>query len=120
LVVAALAALIGPLGYWAYGWPGVWAVLSAAALCGSTGIAAFWVGRHFLAHGHAIGGVLGAMAIRMGIPLVICLALAVRGNADSMAGFVYYLLAFYLGTLAVETWYSLPSAGAVRPVPARE
>jgi hypothetical protein len=29
-------------------------------------------------------------------------------------------LAFYLGTLAVETWYSLPSAGAVRPVPARE
>jgi hypothetical protein len=67
-----------------------------------------------------IAGILGAMAIRMGIPLIVCLVLAIRGGASSLAGFVYYLLVFYLTTLAVETWYSLPSATGVRPVSAGE
>jgi hypothetical protein len=60
------------------------------------------------------------MAIRMGMPLAICLLLALRGRGDSFAGFAYYLLVFYLATLAVETWYSLPAGAVVRPSTARE
>jgi hypothetical protein len=99
----------------------VLAVLLAGGLCAITGLAAFWLGRQCLGRGRVIAGVLGAMAIRMGIPLVVCLLLAMRGGAHAMAGFVYYLLAFYLATLAVETWYSLPATGASQwPSLARE
>lgn len=106
--VAILSALLAPVGFWFYGMHGVWAVLLAGALCGVTGLAAYWAGRHFLDRGNIVLGVLGAMGIRMGIPLVFCLVVAIRGQANSTAGFAYNLLAFYLATLAVETWYSVP------------
>ena len=114
VTVVLLSGLMAPLGYWHYGWAAVWSVLSAGLLCGLTGLVAFWTAHRCQAHGQAVSGVLAAMGIRMGIPLAICLVLAVRGNADSLAGFVYYLLVFYLATLGIETWYSLPAVGTSR------
>ena len=84
----------------------------AGVLCTLTGTAAVWVNHWCAGSGRAVFGVLSAMGLRMGIPLAVCLALAAGGTADSLAGFVYYLLVFYPATLAVETWYSLPPAKA--------
>lgn len=120
LTVVLLSILLGPLGYWYYGWAGVGSVLLAGLLCGLTGLLAFWIGHRWQAQGQVVSGVLVAMGIRMAIPLAICVVLAVRGSADSVAGFVYYLLVFYLAMLGVETWYSLPAGAAVRPLSSRE
>jgi hypothetical protein len=120
VTVVLLSGLMAPLGYWHYGWAAVWSVVSAGLLCGLTGLVAFWTAHRCQAQGEAISGVLAAMGIRMGIPLAICLIVALRGSADSFAGFVYYLLVFYLATLAVETWYSLPAGAVPRAPSARE
>lgn len=115
-----LSLLLGPIGYWYYGWRGLGSVIAAGVLCGLTGLIAMGLSHKLQMHGQAISGVMIAMGVRMGIPLAICLLLAVRGNAHSLAGFVYYLLVFYLATLGVETWYSLPAGALQRPSPARE
>jgi hypothetical protein len=120
MTISLLSVLLAPLGFWFYGLPGVWSVLAAGGLSGATGLAAFGVARHFLGVGQVVIGVLGAMAIRMGIPLFVCLALALRGGGDSLAGFVYFLLAFYLATLAVETWFAVPVANLTDATPASE
>lgn len=112
IAVLLLAGVLAPVGYWYYGWAGVLSVVAAGLLCGLTGLVALWIGRRCQVQGQAISGVLVAMGIRMGIPLAICLVLAVRGRADSLAGFVYFLLVFYLVTLGVETWCSLPAGAA--------
>src|SRR5687767_8143703 len=121
IAIAALSILLAPIGFWSYAWRGVLSVFAAGGLCATTGIAAFWVNRHFIVSGRVIVGVLGAMAIRMGVPLVVCLFLTLRGDADWMAGFAYWLLPHYVVALAVETWFSLPVAGnSHRPLSARE
>jgi hypothetical protein len=122
LLAAALgfSVLLCPIAFWFFRWPGVVSVLAAALLCTLTGMVAFWTSRLFVRQVGAVGGALVAMGVRMAIPLVVCLVLAVRGDADSLAGFVYYLLVFYLATLAVETWCSLPPTRTLSPASARE
>jgi hypothetical protein len=48
------------------------------------------------------------MGINMGIPLVFGAAIQLRGGPLSQAGFLYYLVLFYLLTLAVKTMLTLP------------
>lgn len=51
---------------------------------------------------------LTGMAIRMLPPLAICVVLAARGaNGREYLPFIVYLLAFYLVTLALETWLTV-------------
>ena len=47
--------------------------------------------------------VLLGMFARMGIPLLVCIIVYLRGGRLAEAGFVYYLLVFYFVTLVVET-----------------
>ena len=48
--------------------------------------------------------VLLGMSPRMGIPLAAFLVVHVKGGPLAENGFVYYILTFYLVTLAVETF----------------
>ena len=54
-------------------------------------------------------GLLVAMCFRMGIPLGFALGPYLREGPLADAGVIYYLLAFYMVTLAVETLLSLPA-----------
>src|SRR5262245_43010063 len=48
------------------------------------------------------------MAVRMGPPLLVCLALAYQGaRGREHLAFIGYLLTFYIGLLALETWLTV-------------
>jgi len=80
----------------------------AAAIC----LVAGWIAEllAFMLHGRVmpLAVMLLGMAVRMLPPLGICVALAARGSSgrDHLA-FIVYLLAFYLITLALETWLTV-------------
>ena len=50
---------------------------------------------------------LVGMLVRMGIPLGAALLVVFRGGPLADAGFLYYLVVFYLVTLTVETFLAL-------------
>jgi hypothetical protein len=60
---------------------------------------------------HLIAAML-SMGLRILPPLVVCLLLAVSGgNGRQHLAFVGYLMAFYLVTLSMETWFAVKRAG---------
>ena len=56
----------------------------------------------------ALTALLLGMAVNMGIPLAFGLAIHLHGGPLSEIGFLYYLLFFYLLTLAMKTVLTLP------------
>jgi hypothetical protein len=55
-----------------------------------------------------LGLMLLGMAIRMLPPLAICVGLAAKGASGRQhMAFIVYLLAFYMVTLALETWLTV-------------
>jgi hypothetical protein len=52
------------------------------------------------------------MLLRMVVPLSFCLVIATGRGPLAEAGCVYYILIFYLVTLAVDTVLSLPQEAA--------
>lgn len=68
---------------------------------------------------HALAALLLGMMARMGIPLGLGSSIHLHGGPLAEAGLLYYLIAFYLAILAVETVLSLPETQAcaanVRP-----
>ena len=100
-------------------------VIVAANTKGSTGIAAAsWSAGVCLASAavaltmnqllgraaNGLAGILLPMAVRTGLPLLLALFVRMRGQGLVEAGFIYYLVGFYLLALAVETVLSLPRA----------
>jgi hypothetical protein len=94
----------------------------AALLCW-TGAAVALATTHFLPGPNlALAAMLTGMVARMALPLSAGLAIHLRGGPLAEAGTIYYLLIFYLVTLAVETLLSLPAPQRLegdRPEPAR-
>jgi hypothetical protein len=86
--------------------PDVWLVAAAAAgICWGTGIIA-------LATSSALGGpdmallsMLVGLFVRMFVPLVVCAIVYARGGVLAHAGLAYYVLIFYMVSLAIETRY---------------
>lgn len=105
--VGALWLLVALVAWCAKGWAGVGASLAAAAMCGlpalfSLALADWMRGPYFIA------GWLGAMAVRLAVPLACALAAHARGGWPADAGLLYYLAALYPLTLLAETLLSLP------------
>ncbi len=111
-IVAAALVLISPLAWLAYGPAGVFAATVAAALCSATSLTSLAFA-HSQAEGQVLVRVLVGMALRMSVPLLVCVVIALRFDIRSFAGFVYFLLVFYLVTLATETWMSLQRVKAM-------
>ena len=102
------SAVIGLLG--AVWMPGTWrSVLVVAMVCWLGAAVALAVApdpaRPSQAHGRLILGTLARMAPPLALGL---LAILGGGGLDKRAT-IYYLLAFYPVTLALETWLSLPA-----------
>jgi hypothetical protein len=113
LVAITLAACLPAalLGNWFYGSAGAWAALAAAGLCllgAVLGLAAITLFRGQ----RGFAGVLAGMLPRMFVPLVGALVIRVAGGPLYDAGALYFVIGFYLLTLAIETVWLLPNATA--------
>ncbi len=97
------AALIGPLAYAWHGWEGVTSAAVAMGVCLASGLLAMWLAELFRHPDQAVPQVLLGMFPRMGIPLIACMLVYLQRGMLADAGFVYYIMAFYFVTLAVET-----------------
>lgn len=120
VLIATLVAAYGCaafIGYRCSGRLGVVAASLAAGACGVSAVLAMLMS-------HLIAGVnVGAtamllpMMIRITPPLLVAIAIRLRGPGLVEAGFVYYLIGFYLLALGIELPMSLPPV-APRPADA--
>jgi hypothetical protein len=83
---------------------------AAAGLCLSGSLLSLWIGYVFRDPRYVLTGVLLGMAINMFIPLAFGVMIHVYGGPLSQGGFLYYLVFFYLLTLAMKTMLTLPPA----------
>jgi hypothetical protein len=106
VLVVALALL--PYAMRQSGSAGPMGVAAAATIVLLAGLAAEGMGAIFAGLGSPLAALLFGMAARMAPPMLICLALALQGaHGREYLAFICYLLAFYLATLALETWLAV-------------
>lgn len=111
LILALLEIPLGLLAFSVDGWPGVSASMAALLSCLIGGWVALavcdfltWLLKDEFA---AFAGVVAGMLIRAGIGLAVCaLAYGLRLPA-ARHGLVFYVLAFYMLALAVESWFAI-------------
>lgn len=97
---------------------GIGGVAVAGAICFAAGILTEAISHLMGRSASPLVTMLLGMGIRMAPPLGICLYLAAQGaRGREHLAFVVYLLAFYLATLALETWLNVSriSAASVAP-----
>jgi hypothetical protein len=111
LGVVAFVPLLGWYASAAHGSMGWISAASAGALCWAAGLAALAIVARTRGP-NAVSGLLLAMMVRLGGPLVVGIVIDSRGGALAEAGFFQLVVWMYLATLAVETWLM------VRMVPA--
>lgn len=109
-VVSALFLTAASIGFAVSGIRGVIAAGLAAIVCLSSSLLGLLVVEVASQRGHFLAGALGSMLPRMGLPLVFCLAMHLTGGPFVEAGVIYYILAFYAATLAIDTWLSIGHA----------
>ena len=109
LAVALLALLpcFAAYGYFTSGMVGVLAALVACGICLACGILALGITAVAQKLNQGVQGILGAMLVRMSVPLGALMVLPKIGGPLVAAGVAGMVLAYYLVTLAVETWLSL-------------
>jgi hypothetical protein len=106
--IVALALVLMPFAIHQVGSGGIVGLLIAAAICLLSGLAAEGIHSVLARNWSPVAAQLVGMAIRMLLPLAICLILALQGfNGRQNLAFVCYLLAFYVATLALETWLAV-------------
>jgi hypothetical protein len=81
---------------------------TAAGLCTAGAVSGLWIHHVFRDPKMALAALLLGIGANMGIPLGCGAAIHLAGGPLSEAGFLYYLLFFYLLTLAMKTLLTLP------------
>jgi hypothetical protein len=116
--VLAIALALMPLAIQQHGSSGAFGLVIAGAICLISGLAAEWLSCFLTRNSSPLAGQLSGMMLRMLLPLVVCLVLAVQGySGRENLAFVCYLLTFYTATLALETWLAVKRAGALSRLP---
>jgi len=118
LLVACMAAayvLVLPWACWQFGLSGVLAATVAGGVCLLASALALWVGHVHRAPNQAFQGVLLALMLRTGIPLGFAVVAHSSAGLLTWSGLVYYLLVFYLVSLAAEVVLSLPATAKLPP-----
>ena len=106
--IAAVALVMLPYAMGQAGSAGPIGLAAAAAICLLSGWAGEALACLFARRGAPLAGLLAGMAARLAPPLGVCLILAAQGvDGRRHLAFVCYLLAFYLVTLALETWLAV-------------
>jgi hypothetical protein len=112
LVIGAGAAAV-------YGLPGLQAAAIAAGISLTGGLTA--LGMRSLLRGPeaALYSMLTGLLFRTGIPLLAAAMFIYFGGPLVDAGIVWYLLAFYILTLVVETWSTVAFIRSTQPTASR-
>jgi hypothetical protein len=106
--VLAVALALTPIAVRQEGSGGPIGLAVAAAICLLSGLLAEGAGCYLSQAVSPLAGVMSGMAVRMILPLAVCVALASLGHdGRHHLAFVCYLLAFYIVTLIVETWLAV-------------
>jgi hypothetical protein len=108
LFVVALFAVIGPIALLLKGATSLCAVALSALICLAGAASAICVCHLMNKTGHALQGMLWGISLGTGFPLVFGIIVHFFGGPLSTAGFIYYLLIFYLPTLTLKTILVLP------------
>ncbi len=106
-VLLALLPCFAAYGYFTGGPVGILAALIACGICLLCGILALCITAISQKRNQGVQGILGAMLVRMSVPLVALLALPKIGGPLVAAGVASMVMAYYLVTLVAETWLSL-------------
>lgn len=114
LAVLVIYAVVAPVAGGISGLPGLAASASAAAACLLGAGAGLIASRGFSRRDKVLQGFLVGAALRMAVPLASALALQLCVKPLAEAYLLIYFLVFYPVTLFVETFLSLPRAGAAR------
>lgn len=100
--MALLLAIFLPVGFVVSGNDGMWAVLIACGSCLAGGLLSTVIGTFFRGPEAALQELLMGMLFRMGVPLGAAMFVMDRAPAVQAAGFVYYLIPFFLVGLSVH------------------
>ncbi len=102
-VLMAALALAAPLGFALHGTAGAWAAIAAAATVWIASVAALLAAEFFHGPYDALWGLLFGMGIRMSLPLAACMLVHFQKAELAAAGFVFFVLGFYLVALPIDT-----------------
>jgi hypothetical protein len=102
LILVALV-LVLPFAIWLGGPPVVGAAAAAAAVVWIASALGLGVCELVRKPGEVLAGVLLGMAIRMTLPLAACVLVHLGGGPLADAGFVFFVLGFYMIALAADT-----------------
>jgi len=106
--VVCFLAIVAPIAYSIGGFLGLVAATSACGVCLLGSGSALVVGHFARTSRHFLYGVLAGMMLRMGVPLLFCVACILGEGQLFIGGGPYYLVVFYPVALTVETMMSLP------------
>ena len=99
-------AAISPVAAWTQGMLGLWAAAVAALICLAAGMMALGL-IEGLSASNPLASALGGMTLRMVVPLSAVAAVYWWDGPLAETGMVFYVLAFYMITLAVETYLAV-------------
>lgn len=102
-----------PVAYAVGGPAGLVAALSAAALCLASGALSLLASTVVSRASAPLGGLLVGIMVRMALPLGAVMVIYHRGGWLVAAGMIYYVLVFYMITLAAETWIAVGQTDSV-------
>jgi len=103
----ALLPLFVAAGYFLSGPIGIVAALVACGICLASGELALCISAITQKLNQGVQGILGAMLVRMAVPLFSLILLPKIGGPLVAGGVTGMIMAYYLITLAIETWLSL-------------
>lgn len=106
-VVAVLWAAVSPLAYSLSGVAGLWAAAVGAGATLLGGLIALLLASLCRGPAAPMYGMLVGMMARMVVPMAIGVAVQLKVEWLADAGMIFYLLVFYMATLALETTISL-------------
>ncbi len=110
---------VGGWAVWSHGWAGVWSVVGAVVICGVAGTGACLAVGLSNAAAQVWQRTLVAMAMRLSLPLAACVFAHFFSRPLASAGFIQYVLFFYLVVLAIETCQAFASLAPLRIAPRR-
>lgn len=87
-----------------HGWAGAVTAATAWCICLTGGVLSLRLCECRRDPEHVMQQVMWGLLLRMGLPLLACVGAYLHGGMLAQAGFVYYIMAFYFVTLAVETF----------------
>jgi hypothetical protein len=103
LWLAVACGLVLPIAFFSGGGAGFYAALAGAGVVYVASMGAMLLGDIFSRPGEAFVGVLLGMVARMSFSLAACVIALLDGGPLVHAGFVYFVLGFYLAALPADT-----------------